>query len=343
MKNPKILYVSCHTILEYDELRMFRDLGASFLSIGAYFTPNAPHVNSRPPLEGCKIVEESLPAYTQMCNANIKAGVSPEWQGKTFTKEFLDHFDVIIVMHIPDWITKNWGVLKGRNVVWRTIGQSIPSVEKQLETCRKEGLKIVRYSPMERQIGGYIGEDALIRFAKYKEDFKLWTGELEEIVTIGQAMKQRGWFCNYDMYMEVTKELPSKLYGHGNEGAEIGSYDELTTILSQNRVYFYTGTKPASYTLNFIEAAMAGIPIVSIGQESARFEGHDYFEVVPLLEKYRSGFFSDDAEQLRKYIQSLLTDRSLADDTSRRLLTMAHELFDAEKISPQWSEFFDTL
>jgi hypothetical protein len=29
-----------------------------------------------------------------------------------------------------------------------------------------EGLEIVRYSPMERNIPGYIGEDALIRFYK---------------------------------------------------------------------------------------------------------------------------------------------------------------------------------
>lgn len=321
---------------------MFRDLGFPFLSIGSYFSPldsNKP----RPILERCSIVSDAIPEYHRMCQINSNAGLPPNVHGKRFTKEFLDHFDVIIIMHIPDWIIDSWEVLKGRNVVWRTIGQSTPHVENRLKKCREEGLKIVRYSPKEREISDYLGEDDLIRFSKYKEDFKPWTGEVENVVTICQSLKQRGDFCNADLYAKVMDGMPSKLYGHGNVGAEIGSYADLVDILSKNRAYYYTGTKPASYTLNFMEAAMAGIPIVSIGRGSAVFEGHDYFEVAPLLEKYQAGFVSDDSEQLRKYILNLLSDKSLAEDTSHRLLTMAHELFDAEKIRSEWERFFDRI
>ena len=341
MKNPKILYVSCHSVLEYDELRMFRDLGWSFLSIGSYFDPNCDF--TRPTLYGCSIVEDSKTEYHKMCHDNSITGLPPELHNKRFTKEFLDHFDIIIIMHIPVWIIDNWKVLKGRNVIWRTIGQSTPHVERSLKKCREEGLKIVRYSPKEWGIPDYIGEDVLIRFAKYKEDFKPWTGEIDNVITICQSLKQRGDFCNADLYSKVVEKMPSKLYGYGNPGGEVGCYNDLIDILSKNRVYFYVGTKPASYTLNFMEASMAGIPIVSIGRESARFEGHDYFEVAPLLEKYQSGLVSDDSEQLRKYIQTLLSDRILAEDTSHRLVIMAHELFDAEKIRIEWERFFDRL
>ena len=342
MSKPKILYLSCHSILEYDELRMFRDLGFPFFSIGYYFSPLDPN-KPRPILEKCDIITEAMPAYHEMCNKNFKENLPSELHSKRFTTSFLDYFDVIVIVHIPDWIIDNWKVLKGRNVIWRTIGQSTPHVEKKLEPFRKEGLKIVRYSPKERDIPGYIGEDILIRFGKYPEDFKPWTGEIDNVITICQSLKQRGDFCNADLYSKVVEKMPSKLYGCGNPGGEVGCYNDLIDILSKNRVYFYVGTKPASYTLNFMEASMAGIPIVSIGRESARFEGHDYFEVAPLLEKYQSGLVSDDSEQLRKYIQTLLSDRILAEDTSHRLVIMAHELFDAEKIRIEWERFFDRL
>jgi glycosyltransferase involved in cell wall biosynthesis len=70
--------------------------------------------------------------------------------------------------------------------------------------------------------------------------------------------------------------------------------------LRRSRVYLYTGTQPASYTLGLIEALMTGIPIVSIGPElmgifppygPSLFEGQDIVgykpagEAVPALLK----------------------------------------------------------
>ena len=44
----KILYLSCHSVLEYDEIRILSDLGYDVFSIGAYITPSIPHVDMRP-------------------------------------------------------------------------------------------------------------------------------------------------------------------------------------------------------------------------------------------------------------------------------------------------------
>jgi glycosyltransferase involved in cell wall biosynthesis len=64
------------------------------------------------------------------------------------------------------------------------------------------------------------------------------------------------------------------------------TYDEMRGWLRRARVYLYTGTQPASYTLGLIEAMMTGIPVVSIGPSwmdvfpygPDLFEGH---ELVP--------------------------------------------------------------
>ena len=343
MKNPKILYLSCHSILEYDELRMFRDENFDFFSIGAYITPYTPHNQTRPGLYGCSPIVGADVHYHKMYNENLAQGISDKLAGRIFSSDFLDLFDVIIVMHIPDWIIKNWGVLKGRKVIWRTIGQSTPATENSLKPYREEGLKIVRYSPKEKKIPNYIGEDDLIRFGKYQDDFKPWLGNLAQVITVCQSMLHRASFCNYDLFSEATAPFQTKLYGNGNAGAEIANYSDLLTILSQNAVYFYTGTKPACYTLNFIEAAMAGIPMVSIGTKAAEFEGHDYFEVSDLLRQYQAGHSSDSVDELRIAIQHRLSNRELANQDSLRLRNMAIELFGADTIRKQWVAFFDSL
>jgi len=38
----KILYLSCHAVLEYDELRILNDLGYDVTSVGGYINPKSP-------------------------------------------------------------------------------------------------------------------------------------------------------------------------------------------------------------------------------------------------------------------------------------------------------------
>jgi len=40
-------------------------------------------------------------------------------------------------------------------------------------------------------------------------------------------------------------------------------YHEMKREMRDNRLFFYGGTHPASYTLAFMEAMMTGMPIVS--------------------------------------------------------------------------------
>lgn len=331
-----ILYLSCHSILEYDELKLFEELGHDYFSIGAYINPTKPHDEKRPPLNGT--FHEHLASVTMVHHqANLH-------------KEQVEWADVVIVMHIPEWIEKNWPLFKEckSRVIWRTIGQSVSNIEERLKPYRDDGLEIVRYSPVEARIPGYIGGDAIIRFYKDPDEFGPWEGETNEMINFTQSMRSRGEFCNWDTFADVANGLEAHVYGPNNEDAgELNggmlTYDGMKEKMRKSRVYLYTGTHPASYTLGFIEAWMTGIPMVAIGPQkgnSAAFN-QDTYEVHELLRNGAFGFVSDDPQQLRIFVEQLMNDKNMAQALSLRAREEAIHVFGKDIIKKQWSNYLE--
>lgn len=336
----RILYLSSHSILEFQELKLLGELGHDYLSLGYFYDPY-------------RVVEDPIrPSLPAECN--LFDELKGDWRNEdSLTKEQLDHFDLIIYMHEPNpeqpRVTKNWEKLKGRNVIWRSIGQSSRLVEKALAPCKKEGLKIMRYSPKEDTIPWYCGTDAMIRFYNDPEEFKGWTGHKKNVISVAQNMKSRRSACNFDAFMQATEPFERRLFGRENESAGlIGgalSYEDLKKEYRENRVYFYTGTQPASYTLNFMEAFMTGIPVVALGP---KFTNRDYpeqktYEVHELIENGVTGFWSNDLKKLQEYIQMLLDDEALARKIGDAGRKKAIELFGVNTIRRQWSMFLDGI
>lgn len=341
----KILYLSCHSVLEYNEVKMFHEMGHEVFPAGGYIDPEVPHVKIRPPIMGMKVDQDLKTMYYDICNKH------PGFDGRNFlTKEFVDKFDAIVIMHLPDWIKNNWENLKHKPVIWRTIGQSVASTEFSMKQFRDAGMKIVRYSPMERNIPGFIGEDVMIRFPEDPNEYTGWRGENKRVITFAQNMKARDHACNFTFMDEVTKPFPRHLYGPGNEGLA-WSTGEITTEhlreeLKANRVYFYTGTHPASYTLNFIESFMTGTPIVAIGSSrgnASYFPGHNLYEIPNFISNGINGFYSDSLPELQDFIKQLLDNNELAKNISCNARQTALNLFDIAKIKLEWKTFLGSL
>lgn len=328
----KILYLSCHSILEYDELKLFEELGHEYFSLGSYLDPQNP-------------VDQIRPALNQK--------VRSYWYDRApnrnkIPKDFVEDFDVIIVMHIPEWITDNWENIKHKRVIWRTIGQSDAKTEAKLAPYRAQGLQIVRYSPKEESIQGNAGCDAIIRFYKDPNEFNFYNGTNKRAITIAQNMKHRAEFCNYDTFTKIVEGVPAKLYGPNNENAgELNggflTYEEMKQTYRDNRVYIYTGTQPASYTLNFIEAFMTGIPVVAIGPKygNSLHIGGDLYEVADLIQNGITGYVSDDIEFLRNQVIRLLENPREARLIGERGRMRAIELFGKDSIKLKWSKFLN--
>ena len=336
-KKLNILYLPCHSILEYDQYKLWTEMGHNVFSMGSYINPHEPHDNKRPPIMEGKYDDHLV-------------GVSAVYSKDNLHPDLVDPFDIVIVDHIDSWISNNWELIKNKKVVLRTIGQNTSANEFRIQPFREQGLKIVRYSPKEENITLYNGSDAMIRFYKDPREYGDWNGEINQVMTIGQSIKRRGEFCNYDIFSKVTEGLPRVVYGSENqdlpEWAGQLSYESMKQKLKDYRLFFYTGTQPASYTLTLIEAMMTGIPIVAIGKQlgNSLFNAEqDTYEVSEIIQNGVSGFVSDDISELRQYCDMLLSDHALAKRIGEAGRKRAIELFDKKMIKKQWADFFETL
>ncbi len=335
--NPKILYLSCHSILEYDEVKLFTEMGLDIFSHGAYMDSENQGDGLRPRIPGLKNDKKLLEIA---CRTNKDR----------MTPEMTEPFDTVIVMSLPHWISNNWELLKKKRVIWRTIGQNSHHSERMMRPYRDQGLEIVRYSPKEATIPGFVGADAVIRFYKEASLYRGWTGENGNIINFTQSMKSRARECNYAFYRRVMKGLPHTLFGPQNENIgepwAVGavSYTQMLEELRRNRAYFYAPTYPTSYTLNFIEAWMTGIPVVALGKERGNdpeLLRHDLYEIPELIRHGVDGFFTDDAEEYREIFHDLLADQSYAGCIGEKGRLRAVELFGRQTIEAQWRHFLE--
>jgi len=326
----RILYLSCHSILEYDELSILERLGIEYFSLGSYIQPQSPVDPIRPPLT--RRVDQDL-----LRQAPDRLAIP---------KSFIDNFDTIIVMHVPEWIEVNWENMKHKRVIWRTIGQSTPAIELRMQRFVQEGMQIVRYSPRESNLANYAGESKVIRFTKDPAEFNGYTGTSSKAICISQNMKHRGEFCNYATFEKIAQGLDVKLYGTSNESSGDLSggfltYEAMKDLIRTSRAFIYTGTQPACYTLSFIEAMMTGIPVVAIGPKlanSLNISG-DMYEIADMIENGYNGYISDDVQYLRERIQTLAVNPTLAKTIGERGRQKAISLFGIEPITEQWRQF----
>lgn len=335
----KILYISCHAILEYDEVKLFTELGHEVDSFGAYRDPRGAYTLPRPGIEGMKIKEE----FIELTGNTPKTDIP---------QELFDQYDVIIFMSGEQEaaLLANWPKLKGKRVIWRTIGQSTAPIERAVQPLVKEGLQIVRYSPKEANIANYAGSDALIRFYKDPDEFIGWTGEDKRPINFTQSLRGRGRLVHYDEIMGSLVGFDgAKVYGTGNtdlgsfNGGEV-TYDRLKQLFRESRVFVYGGTFPASYTLSFVEAMMTGIPMVALGQKIITQKGFtefDYYEIPELMIDGETGYVCQTLEDMRRRIDDILNDSVLASRLSEKSRERAIELFGREFIYKQWERFLN--
>jgi hypothetical protein len=330
----KLLYVSCHSILEYDEIKLFAELGIDVFSYGSYRDPRNTDDPKRPALD--------LPFHKDLFDLTAV-------DDKTnIPQALIDWADAIMVMHRSDWLHYNWDKFHGKDVILRTIGQNDQTVERDIMPLRAQGLNIVRYSPREKTIPYFAGEDAMIRFYKDENEFKGWNGEGRGVLTIAQDMVARGDHCNFGFFEQATHDLPRTLIGKGSSvvglwGKGVVSYEEMKKSLRECGLYFYTGTYPASYTLNFIEALMTGCPMVALGPKwgnSSFVMEQQTYEIPDFSENGTNILLADDVQTAMHACRDLLNDQVYAQQMSIKARNTALKYFSKEAAKKAWAHYF---
>jgi hypothetical protein len=339
-----ILYLSCHEVLEWDDLRMFTTSGHRVFSVGTYSSPDTAKGALRPPLE-----EFFHPGDWQEF---IDTGCS----GRLVTKAFARHFDLVIVNHFPEWIADNLAAFSDKPIVYRSIGQSIPATEGKLASLRRP-VHVVRCSHRETDVRGFLTANAVIYFGKYKDDYPAWTGGGEQPITFYNNYVARDAFCGPRVHDldEICADWPCHLFGRGN--AQLASwhgcvdYDEQRSLYRDAPAYMYVHSLPASYLLNLIEAMAVGIPILapdfSMLQSwhgRARLDEQAFsrqrYEVASLLD---SAALYSCHKEAREKLNSLRYDESRCRDFSVRERNVFSRYFDAVKIAQEWSSFLRSV
>ena len=334
MSARRVLLSTYHSIAEHDDLSLLHEQGYEVLSLGAYLDPRNPGDDKRPALD----IDPVDAAIVERCRDTHAAkqdlpGEVLEWLGKD---------GVIIWHHFPEMVFQQWAKLKawGGRVIWRSCGQTSDQLESAARYFRGQGLERVAYSPNEAAAPSYAGHDALIRFHADPAVWNGWTGDDAVVTNITQNLMQRGGATHGEFWTAATEGLATRPAGSGSEvigGLGVVSFDAMRDLLRRSRAYLYTGTQAAPYTLGFIEAAMTGIPIISIGP---RAWGTWFTHSPDLFEAHRLAWCSsDDPDVARGFLQALLDDHETAAETSRWQRDLALDLFDRAKVGAQWKAY----
>lgn len=346
MGKPVLLILS-HSIEEHDQVALLSSLGYDVFSLGGYIDPLHPHDPKRPPLPGAPRHPE-LQAVVDGLGMPDNIGAAAR-HIPTPILDWLGDDGIIIVHHYAEErLYPQWPHLRlwrrghpGRRIIRRTVGQSVSGNEWACREYRADGLEIVRYSPKERAIPGYAGEDAIIRFYVDDEAYSGWTGEAAVIGNVTQHLVRRHPWTNAEFALDAVADLPAEFAGPGSEDGPVSGVGELSweamrAYLRRIRAYIYTGTQPASYTLGLLEAMMTGVPVVSIGPAwMGQFEyGPDLFEGHELASAW-----SDDPDVARAMLAAFLADADLAREASARMRERALMLFNRRTVGEQWARF----
>ncbi len=327
-----ILYLSCHEVLEYNDLQIINNLGHHVISIGGYCNPQQPVNSPRPALDIEQVSLAKTVEHIKICS-----------QLETIDPQIAEWADVIWVTHRADWLSNiAMQVGKKKQIILRTIGQNTRNNENTINQLKTLGynISVVRYSPMEFNIPQCQHVDRIIRFSCDSRVFSNWNGYKEGGIAIAQLLNRKQ-FTNTEFLMEASKQLGVQLFGRLNEDVGIAelNHDGFISAMQDHRYFLYTGTIPAPYTLSFIEALMMGIPIIALKN---RGYSDNLYEVPSIIENEKNGFLANSISDV-KYYSDKLQDFAYAKAISDNARATAMSLFDSQEIQQQWGDHLCSL
>jgi hypothetical protein len=339
----RILYISVHEILEYDDITLLQRLGHSVFSLGVFF-PGRQGGPFRSALDLDPRAECLLDPFLR----STPRDESGKGQIGLVAPDFVRCFDLVIVTHDIAFIENNWTALSQRPVIWRTVGQAIEALELRAAPLRGLGLHIVRWSPKEQQAPSYCGHDAIIRGYKDPLVYRGWDGEQSrQILTFSNIFASR-YPAEYAFFQAAVQGYDAALGGAHNDSSPqaIGLVDssEQTRLLQSARTYFYCHGTQVPYTLNFIEAWMTGAPVVALSRSAAlSLEDTKYYEIADLVDHGANGYVVDSVDAARQVFDQLLQSSETCRRVGNAGRHKAIKLFGFNEAAVRWQSLIGAL
>ncbi|MEZ2444355.1 glycosyltransferase family 4 protein [Chitinophaga sp. RCC_12] len=149
------------------------------------------------------------------------------------------------------------------------------------------------------------------------------------LVTINH-LRQRGRTLGWDIYDQVSRQVPLDLAGMGNqEGVGEVLHPDLPAFRSRYRFYFHP-VRHTSLALAVCEAMMQGMPVVALATT----------ELVTVIKDGENGYIHTDVNYLTEKMQLLLNDPEHAMRLGARAKETANALFNITRFTTEWEQVF---
>jgi glycosyltransferase involved in cell wall biosynthesis len=150
-------------------------------------------------------------------------------------------------------------------------------------------------------------------------------------IVIINNLPKRGRLLGFDIFEEISKEIPLDLVGMGSEEYGIGEvlHPQVPEFISQYR-FFFNPIRYTSLGLAVCEAMMLGIPVVGLATT----------EMPSIIKNEVSGFVHNDLGYLKSKMKMLLSDIDFAKGIGLQGKKVAEELFDITRFNRDWERTF---
>lgn len=159
-----------------------------------------------------------------------------------------------------------------------------------------------------------------------------YSGELERGIVVVNHIKERGRITGWDLFEEVSQQIPLDLVGMGTEkygGLGEVLHPKLPAFLARYR-FFFNPLRYTSFGLAVGEAMMVGMPVVALATT----------EYAAVFENGFSAFTNTNLEVLIENMQLLLANKATAQEIGYEGQQIARERFGISRFTQQWEEVF---
>lgn len=161
-----------------------------------------------------------------------------------------------------------------------------------------------------------------------------YLGEKEEILRVGNMMRERDIMFDVDTQEAACAGLPNRVVGHNPmiPGAQrAASFDELKRFYREGRCLLHV-TREAwedGYNLSMLEAMATGMPVVALANATCP------------IQPGVNGLTALDAAGLHSHLADLLADRQMASELGRAGRELIRERFPLERFVALWRSVID--
>ncbi len=242
-----------------------------------------------------------------------------------------DYYDLIIAHDMRDLLlTEKHSIPKIQVFHNKFLMNAEPARKKELIDSLRgllSGVYCVFISRTKRYDWGLPGEIILpgIDVSLYKS----FTGEIPRALRVGNLIKERDFMSGFSIQEAVLRDLPNLVIG-GDPGIP-GSrpsrdWEDLKQAYRENRVFLNTNIPrwEDGYNLAMLEAMATGMPVVSLANPLS-----------PIRDG-QNGYMAGDVPGLRRRVEALLNDVSLAREIGAEGKKTVEELFPMEPFLEKW-------